>query len=553
MIKFNIEARESIKKGVDQLADAVKVTLGPKGRNVIIEQQIGAPHITKDGVTVARAINLTNPIENMGAQLIKEVASRTNEDAGDGTTTATVLTQAIFKEGLKSINSGTNATEIKRGIDKAVDEVVNFLKSKAIIIGADDIDKLRSIANVSSNGDTELSHLLSETFNKIGKDGIITIEESKTIETYIDNFEGLQIERGYLSPHFVPSGQETCILEDCKILIFNKKISKIEEIISFVEICAKKNSSLLIICDDMDHTVLSMLVYNSMKGALKVCAIKSPSIGEYRTEELNDISILTGASIINDVNDNPPLFGSADKVIVSKMDTVIIGGGGDEILIMKQVSDLTSKISDSKLPEFSIQKYNTRLAKLTNGIAVLNVGAHSEVEMKEKKDRAEDAIRAIKAALQEGIVAGGGSEYIRAAKMLSDSEYLPKFEDELDIKECIEKWNQYRKEEVILLDPSSESNRVQYTNDELIGKEIVIKALYAPLKQICENSGVDHGAIKYQLEQNPNLGYNALTDSVEDLIWSGIIDPVKVSRVALQNAASIAGLLLTTECVIGKN
>ena len=545
MIKFNIEARESIKKGVDQLANAVKVTLGPKGRNVVIKQQMGAPHITKDGVTVARAVNLKDPMENMGAQLIKEVASRTNEDAGDGTTTATVLTQAIFTEGLKSINSGTNATEIKRGIDKAVSEVVNFLKSRAVIINSEDVDKLRSIANVSSNGDTELSNLLSETFSKIGKDGIITIEESKTTETYIDNFEGLQIERGYLSPHFVPGGEDSCILEDCKILIFNKKLSKIDEILPFMEICAKSNSSLLIICDDIDNTVLSMLVYNSMKGAIKVCAIKSPSIGEYRTEELNDISILTGASIINDVNDHPPLFGSADKVIVSKSDTIIIGGGGDEILIMKQVSDLTNKISDSKLPEFTIQKYNVRLAKLTNGIAVLNIGAHSEVEMKEKKDRAEDAIRAIKAALQEGIVAGGGSEYIRAAKFLASNEVLAVDVDHFT-KEIQEKWFEYREKGIAIIDKG-----LDYTNDELIGKEIVIKALYAPLKQICDNAGVDHGAIKFQLEKDPMLGYNALTDSVEDLIWSGIIDPVKVSRVALQNAASIAGLLLTTECIIG--
>ena len=552
MIEFNIEARESIKKGVDKLANAVKVTLGPKGRNVIIEQQIGAPHITKDGVTVARAVNLSTPLENMGAQLIKEVASKTNEDAGDGTTTATVLAQAIFNEGLKSINSGTNAIEIKRGIDKAVNEVVGYLKTRASVINTSDLIQLKNIAKVSSNGDEELSNLLADTFSKIGKDGIITIEDSKTTETYIDNFEGLQIERGYLSPHFVPSGMDSCVLENCKILIFNKKISKADEIIPFMELCAKHQHQLLIICDDIDNPILSMLIYNSMKGSLKVCAIKSPSIGEYRSDELNDISILTGATIINDIFEGTPRFGSADKVIVNKTNTTIIGGNGDEILIMKQVSELTEKIADSKLPEYSIEKYNKRLAKLTNGIAVLNVGAHSEVEMKEKKDRAEDAIRAIKAALQEGILSGGGSEYIRAAKFLSNSERMLISEEE--IKDRIAKWNMYISSGVSFLDTNSEFTKdSSYTNDELIGKDIVIKSLYAPLRQICNNAGVDSGAIIYQLEQNPNLGYNALTNSVEDLINTGIVDPAKVSRVALENAASIAGLLLTTECIISKN
>lgn len=519
MIEFNSNARKSLQEGVDILANAVKVTLGPKGRNVVIKQQMGAPHITKDGVTVARSINLPsdNPA-NLGVQLIKEVASKTNEDAGDGTTTATVLTQAIFIEGIKNIDKGVNATEVKKGIDKSVIEVVEYLKEVATEITTEDIQSLYNIAKVSSNGDHDLSQLLADTFNQIGKDGILTVEESRTSETYVEAYDGLQIERGYLSPYFLTDGGSAWEQTNCAILIYNRNIDHNNDVIEYLELCAKTNTPLLIICDDIDTSVINMLATNALKGALKVCVIKSPTIGEYRTEELNDIAILTGATIgdyTNRDNQYSLRLGGADKIIVDKNSTIIIGGKGDESKIVERTSKIREISENLNQADLIIQRAKQRLAKLTNGVAVLNIGAHSEVEMKEKIDRANDAVRAIKAAIQEGIVPGGGSEYIRAAKLLSES-----------------------------------SRNDDYTNDEKIGKNIIIEALFAPLKQICTNAGVEYGSIRYQLEQSPTMGYNALTNTVEDLLLVGIIDPVKVSRTALQNAASIAGLLLTTECLI---
>lgn len=517
-IKFNTDARESLKRGVDQLANAVKVTLGPKGRNVVIEKKFGAPQITKDGVTVAKEVELEDKFENTGAQLVKSVASKTGDDAGDGTTTATILTQAIVTEGLKNVTAGANPMDLKRGIDKAVNAVVEYIKANAELVG-DNYDKIEQVATVSANNDPEIGKLLADAMRKVSKDGVITIEESKSRETSIGVVEGMQFDRGYLSGYFVTDTEKLeCVMENPYILIYDKKISNLKELLPILQPAAESGRGLLIIAEDVDSEALTTLVVNRLRGGLKICAVKAPGFGDRRKAMLEDIAILTGGLVISEEKglklDQATLemCGTCDKVTISKDNTIIAGGAGSKdaiadrvIAIKKEIENTTSSYDKEKLQE--------RLAKLAGGVAVLYVGANSEVEMKEKKDRVDDALCATRAAIEEGVVAGGGTTYIRALDALK--------------------------------------NLRGDNADEQTGINIVKRAIEEPLRQIVSNAGGE-GAVVVQkvVEGEGDFGYNARTDVYEDLRKAGIIDPAKVSRVALENAASIAGLFLTTECLI---
>lgn len=519
MIEFGIEAKNKIKKGVDSLADAVKVTLGPRGRNVIIRQPPISPHITKDGVTVARAINLHDEIENVGAQLLKDVAGKTCSDVGDGTTTSIVLAQAIYAEGLKHISSGINVSLLKSGIDKTVKDVLIYLDTAKTDINPNNKELLKYIALVSSNQDEELSEILSDTFSKIGLDGVITIEDSKIPETYIEVVEGLQLDKGFVNPYFGNNEKEECILENCKILVVDGKINTEREIISILEACALSGNSLLIVCDQIDPKPLSVVLNNTLKHTIKACVVYSPGFGQMRKHKTEDLLSVVGGSMWKSNNEDFDT-GYADKVIVDANKTVIIGGKGDPDILIKRIRTIRNLVESSTGLEsqYTIEKLQERLATLVNGIGILYIGAQSDVELKEKKDRADDSIRAIQAALQEGIVVGGGSEYIKAISFLNEQ----------DISD--------------------------YTNDELLGREIIIKALQAPITQICINASKNPEKIIYLLDlcHSKDYGYNVTTDSIEYMYDSGIIDPKKVLRVCLENAASVGAALLTTECVIIK-
>ena len=517
-IKFNTDARDLLKKGVDQLADAVKVTLGPKGRNVIIEKKFGAPHITKDGVTVAKEIELTDPFENMGAQLVKEVASKTGDDAGDGTTTATVLAQAIIGVGLKNVTAGANPMELKRGIDKAVAKVVENIKAQSEEIG-DDYNKIENVARVSANNDEEIGRLVAEAMKTVKKEGVITVEEAKGTDTTVDVVEGMQFDRGYISPYFVNNSEKmTCEMDQPAILIYDKKISNLQDLLPVLEPVAKSGQPLLIIAEDVDSQALATLVLNSLRGSLKICAVKAPGFGDRRKEMLQDIAILTGGTVISEEvglkleNATPEMLGHAEKVTIDKEKTTIVDGAGDKAAIRERVNVIKAQI-EKTTSDYDRDKLKERLAKLAGGVAVLHVGAPSEVEMKEKKDRVDDALCATRAAMAEGIVPGGGVAYIRAI-------------------------------------PALEGLKGD-TEDETVGIEIVKRAIEEPLRQIVANSGKEGAVIVQKVKEGKgDFGYNARTDKFENFHAAGVIDPAKVTRVALENAASIAGMFLTTECVI---
>ena len=517
-IKFNMEARDLLKKGVDQLANAVKVTLGPKGRNVVIEKKFGAPQITKDGVTVAKEVELEDKFENTGAQLVKSVASKTGDDAGDGTTTATILTQAIVNEGLKNVTAGANPMDLKRGIDKAVKAVVDYIKENAEKVD-DNYDKIEQVATVSANNDPEIGKLLADAFRKVSKDGVITIEESKSRDTHIGVVEGMQFDRGYLSGYFVTDTEKLeCVMENPYILIYDKKISNLKELLPILQPAAESGRGLLIIAEDVDSEALTTLVVNRLRGGLKVCAVKAPGFGDRRKAMLEDIAILTGGCVISEEKGlkleqaTLDTCGSAEKVNISKDSTTIVNGAGDKECIAERVAAIRKEI-DNTTSSYDKEKLQERLAKLAGGVAVLYVGANSEVEMKEKKDRVDDALCATRAAIEEGVVAGGGTTYIRALKAL----------------EALKGDNQ----------------------DEQTGIAIVKRAIEEPLRQICFNAGVEGAVVVNKVaEGEGDFGYNARKDIYEDLRAAGIIDPAKVSRVALENAASIAGIFLTTEACI---
>ena len=517
-IKFNTDAREALKKGIDQLADAVKVTLGPKGRNVVIEKKFGAPQITKDGVTVAKEIELEDKFENTGAQLVKSVASKTGDDAGDGTTTATILTQAIVTEGLKNVTAGANPMDLKRGIDKAVKAVVEYIKSNAEVVG-DNYDKIEQVATVSANNDPEIGKLLADAMRKVSKDGVITIEESKSRDTSIGVVEGMQFDRGYLSGYFVTDTEKLeCVMENPYILIYDKKISNLKELLPVLQPAAESGRGLLIIAEDVDSEALTTLVVNRLRGGLKICAVKAPGFGDRRKAMLEDIAILTGGMVISEEKGlkleqaTLDMCGTCDKVTISKDDTIIAGGAGSKDAIADRVIAIKKEIENSS-SSYDKEKLQERLAKLAGGVAVLYIGANSEVEMKEKKDRVDDALCATRAAIEEGVVAGGGTTYIRALASL------------VELKGD--------------------------NADEQTGINIVKRAIEEPLRQICYNAGVEGAVVVNKvLEGSGDFGYNARTEVYEDMKKAGIIDPAKVSRVALENAASIAGLFLTTESVV---
>ncbi|MDR2955250.1 MAG: chaperonin GroEL [Prevotella sp.] len=517
-IKFNIEARDELKKGVDALANAVKVTLGPKGRNVIIEKKFGAPHITKDGVTVAKEIELEEAFQNMGAQLVKEVASKTNDDAGDGTTTATVLAQSIVAVGLKNVTAGANPMDLKRGIDKAVAKVVENIKEQSVTVG-DDLKKIENVAKISSNGDETIGKLIAEAMGKVKKEGVITVEEAKGTDTYVDVVEGMQFDRGYISPYFVTDTEKMeADLENPYVLIHDKKISALKDILPILEAALKSGRPLLIIAEDIDSEALTTLVVNRLRAGLKICAVKAPGFGDRRKEMLEDIAILTGGTVITDERGialeaaTIEMLGTADKITVNKDNTTIVNGAGDKAAIAARVGQIRSQM-EKTTSDYDREKLQERLAKLAGGVAVLYVGAPSEVEMKEKKDRVEDALSATRAAIEEGTVPGGGVAYIRAIDALENM----KGENE----------------------------------DETTGIEIVKRAIEEPLRQIVANSGKEGAVVVQKVrEGKADFGYNARTDKYEDLNKSGVIDPAKVARVALENAASIAGMFLTTECIV---
>ena len=517
-IKFNTEAREALKKGVDQLADAVKVTLGPKGRNVVIEKKFGAPQITKDGVTVAKEIELEDKFENTGAQLVKSVASKTGDDAGDGTTTATILTQAIVTEGLKNVTAGANPMDLKRGIDKAVTAVVDFIKNNAEQVG-DNYDKIEQVATVSANNDSEIGKLLADAMRKVSKDGVITIEESKSRETSIGVVEGMQFDRGYLSGYFVTDAEKLeCVMENPYILIYDKKISTLKDFLTILQAAADSGRGLLIIAEDVDSEALTTLVVNRLRAGLKICAVKAPGFGDRRKAMLEDIAILTGGTVISEEKGlkleqaTLDMCGSADKVTISKDNTIIAGGSGSKESIADRVSAIKKEIEMST-SSYDKEKLQERLAKLAGGVAVLYIGANSEVEMKEKKDRVDDALCATRAAIEEGVVAGGGTTYIRALETLSSLK--------------------------------------GENADEQTGINIVVRAIEEPLRQIVSNAGGEGAVVVQKVrEDKGDFGYNARTGNYEDMRKAGIIDPAKVARVALENAASIAGMFLTTESVI---
>ncbi len=517
-IKFNIKAREELKNGVDALADAVKVTLGPKGRNVIIEKKFGAPHITKDGVTVAREIELEDPFQNMGAQLVKEVASKTGDQAGDGTTTATVLAQAIVNVGLKNVAAGANPMDLKRGIDKAVSKVVEGIKAQSVEVD-DDIKKIQDVARVSANNDEEIGRLIAEAMKKVKKEGVITVEEAKGTETSVDVVEGMQFDRGYISPYFVTNSDKMeCEMENPYILLYDKKISNLKDMLPVLEAVAQSGRPMLIIAEDVDNEALATLVVNRLRGSLKICAVKAPGFGDRRKEMLEDIAILTNGTVISEVKGmqlsqaTVQDLGTAEKVTVNKDNTTIVNGGGNSDAIAARVNQIKAQI-ETTTSNYDKEKLQERLAKLAGGVAVLYIGAPSEVEMKEKKDRVDDALSATRAAIAEGIVPGGGVAYIRC---------LP------------------------ALDELKGDN-----DDENTGIAIIRRAIEEPMRQIVANAGVEGAVILQKVREGQgDYGYNARTDTFENFFETGVIDPAKVTRVALENAASIAGMFLTTECVI---
>ncbi|WP_028898146.1 chaperonin GroEL [Prevotella sp. HUN102] len=517
-IKFNKDARELLKSGVDQLANAVKVTLGPKGRNVVIGKKFGAPQITKDGVSVAKEIELEDNFENAGAQLVKSVASKTGDDAGDGTTTATILTQAIVNEGLKNVAAGANPMDLKRGIDKAVNKVVEYIKSSAELVG-DNYDKIEQVATVSANNDPEIGKLLADAMRKVSKDGVITIEESKTRDTTIEVVEGMQFDRGYLSGYFVTDTDKMeALMENPYILIYDKKISNVKDFLPILQPAAESGRPLLVIAEDVDSEALTTLVVNRLRAGLKICAVKAPGFGDRRKAMLEDIAVLTGGVVISEEKGltleqaTLEMLGTAKKVTVSKDFTTIVDGAGSKENIAERVNQIKSEIANTK-STYDKEKLQERLAKLAGGVAVLYVGANSEVEMKEKKDRVDDALCATRAATEEGVVVGGGTTYIRAQESL------------VDLK--------------------------GENNDEQTGINIVCRAIEEPLRQIIANAGGEGAVVVNKVREGKgDFGYNARRDQYEDLRAAGVIDPAKVARVALENAASIAGMFLTTECVI---
>tara|TARA_R110000737_G_scaffold97108_1_gene131252 strand:+ start:2716 stop:4347 length:1632 start_codon:yes stop_codon:yes gene_type:complete len=517
-IKFNVEARNGLKKGVDALADAVKVTLGPKGRNVIISKFFGAPQVTKDGVTVAKEIKLEDPLEDMGAQMVKEVASRTNDLAGDGTTTATVLAQAIISEGLKNVAAGANPMDLKRGIDKAVSFIVSHLEASATSVG-ESLDMIKQVASISANNDDAIGELISNAFNKVGKEGIITVEEAKGMETYVEVVEGMQFDRGYLSPYFVTNPDKmSAELEKPYILLIDRKISTMKDLLPILEPVAQSGRGLLIVADDVDGEALATLVVNKLRGGLKIAAVKAPGFGDRRKAMLEDLAILTGGTVISEERGvslesvDLSMLGSAETVSVTKDHTIIVNGSSDALRMNERIIQIKGQI-DTNTSSYEVEKLQERLAKLAGGIAVLYVGAASEVEMREKKDRVEDALNATKAAVEEGVVAGGGVALLRAGNILYIQDHL--------------------------------------TDDEITGVDIVSRAIKAPFKTICENAGVSADVKLEGVMSRPDgTGYNAKTDEYVIMIDAGIIDPKKVTRIALENAASVAGMILTTECAL---
>lgn len=520
LIKFDIKAREELKKGVDQLSNAVKVTLGPKGRNVILDKKFGAPHITKDGVSVAREVELEDEFQNIGAQLVKEVASKTNDDAGDGTTTATVLAQAIVNEGLKNVAAGANPMDLKRGIDKAVAKVVEGIKAQAQEVG-DDFDKIENVARISANNDSVIGELIAEAMKKVKRDGVITVEDAKGTDTYVDVVEGMQFDRGYISPYFVTNAEKmSCEMEHPYILLFDKKISTLKDMLPILEQTAQSGRPLLIISEDVDSEALATLVVNRMRGSLKVCAVKAPGFGDRRKEMLEDIAILTGGVVISEdkgmnlASATIDMLGTAEKISVNKENTTIVNGAGDKAKIADRVTQIRTQIESTK-STYDKEKLQERLAKLAGGVAVLYIGAPSEVEMKEKKDRVDDALSATRAAVAEGIVPGGGVAYIR----------------------CLDSLEGFKGD----------------NDDETTGIRIVKRAIEEPLRQIVNNAGLEGAVVVNEVRNGKgDFGYNARTDKYENLFETGVIDPAKVTRVALENAASIAGMFLTTECVIAE-
>ncbi len=516
-LMFNVDARAKLKKGVDHLAEAVKVTLGPKGRNVVIDKKFGSPTVTKDGVTVAKEIELSDAIENMGAQMVKEVATKTSDLAGDGTTTATVLAQAIFREGLKNVTAGANPMELKRGIDRAVDAVVEYLKS----ISAPSAGKkeIAQVGTISANNDKEIGNLIAEAMEKVGKDGVITVEEAKGLETTLETVDGMQFDRGYLSPYFVTDPEKMeAVLDDPYLLIHDKKVSAMKELLPILEKVAQTGKPLLLIAEDVEGEALATLVVNKLRGTLKVCAVKAPGFGDRRKEMLRDVAVLTSGQVISEEVgfklENATLsdLGRAKRVVVDKDNTTIVDGKGKENDIQGRINEIKAAI-DKSTSDYDKEKLQERLAKLSGGVAVINVGAATETEMKEKKARVEDALHATRAAVEEGIVAGGGVSLLRAQTAL---------------------------------------DKIKGTEDEKVGVEIVRRALEEPIRMIAQNAGAEGSIVVERVRESKekNFGYNAQTDGYEDLAKSGVIDPTKVTRTALQNAASIAGLLLTTECVV---
>ena len=517
-IKFDIEARDGLKRGVDALANAVKVTLGPKGRNVIIGKSFGGPNVTKDGVTVAKEIELKDPLENMGAQMVKEVASKTNDLAGDGTTTATVLAQAIVKEGLKNVAAGANPMDLKRGIDKAVEAIVADLGKQAQVVGSDS-EKIKQIASISANNDEVIGELIATAFGKVGKEGVITVEEAKGTDTYVDVVEGMQFDRGYLSPYFVTNPEKMNVeLENPYILLYDKKVSSLKELLPVLEPVAQSGKPLLIIAEDVDGEALSTLVVNKLRGALKIAAVKAPGFGDRRKAMLEDIAILTGGTVISEEsgytleNATLEMLGTAEKITIDKDNSTIVNGAGNADLIKNRVNQIKGQM-ETTTSDYDKEKLQERLAKLAGGVAVLYVGAASEVEMKEKKDRVDDALHATRAAVEEGIVAGGGVALLRAKAALA----------------------------TITADNA----------DEATGIQIISRAIESPLRTIVENAGLEGSVVVAKVSEGTgNFGYNAKTDEYVDMLKAGIIDPKKVTRVALENAASVAGMILTTECAL---
>jgi chaperonin GroEL len=517
-IKFDVDVRAKMKEGADALADAVKVTLGPKGRNVVIDKKFGAPQVTKDGVTVAKEVELEDRFANMGAQMVKEVASKTNEQAGDGTTTATVLAQAIINVGLKNVTAGANPMDLKRGIDKAVAAVVAELKKNSSPVGSD-YSKIEQVGTISANNDSNIGKLIADAMSKVSGDGVITVEEAKGTETEVKVVEGMQFDRGYISPYFMTNSDKMeAVLDDASVLITDKKISTMKDLLPILEPIAREGRSLLIIAEDVDGEALTTLVVNKLRGTLKIAAVKAPGFGDRRKEMLQDIATLTGAIVVSEErgftleNTTPDMLGKAEKVTITKDNTTIVGGAGDKEAIADRVAQIHKQIENTT-SDYDKEKLQERLGKLAGGVAVLYVGAGSEIEMKEKKDRVEDALNATRAAVEEGYLPGGGVSYIRAAEALKDL----KGENE----------------------------------DETTGIHIIARAIEEPLRQIAQNAGVDGSVIIQKIRENKgDFGYNARTDEYVNMFEAGVIDPTKVARVALENAASVAGMFLTTECGI---